>query len=172
MTMLDGGHIQANLNFDDFARPLSTAPGNAADIVCDYDDFFVNVEGTLQTGQKQYDNEGEPVARHLGKQVEKTGKPTYCLFIAPSITQATYAHFYLLYHENVSLYGGRAQILPLRLSTFEKMVMDSKMADYVPEPRHIKALFEKAKELRETAENEIDWFNKVNEAAVNWLELA
>lgn len=97
--MIDGGDIKANLKFDDFARPLSTAPGNKADIVCDYGDFCVNVEVTLQTGQKQYDNEGEPVARHIGAQIKKAGKPTYCFFIAPTITQATYAHFYLLYHE-------------------------------------------------------------------------
>ena len=38
MTMLDGGTIKANLNFDDYGKPLSTAAGNMADIVCDYDD--------------------------------------------------------------------------------------------------------------------------------------
>ena len=171
MTMLDGGDIRANLNFDDFARPLSTAPGNEADIVCDYGDFCVNVEVTLQTGQKQYDNEGEPVARHVGKQVEKTGKPTYCFFIAPTITQATYAHFYVLYHENLLMYGGKSNIIPLQLSTFEKMVADSRKAAYVPEPKHIKALFNKARELRETAENEVEWFEQVNIAALDWLNV-
>ena len=39
MTMLDGGDISANLKFDDFGNPMSTAQGNMADIVCDYGDF-------------------------------------------------------------------------------------------------------------------------------------
>lgn len=171
MTMLDGGKIRANLKFDDNARPLSTAAGNEADIVCDYGDFCVNVEVTLQSGQKQYDNEGEPVARHVGKQASASGKPTYCLFIAPKINPATYAHFYLLYHENISLYGGYSNIIPLELGSFEKMVIDSKKAAYVPEPKHIKAVFEKAKQLRETAKNEVEWFEQVNLMAKNWLAL-
>ena len=43
MTMLDGGEIKANLNFDDFGLPLSNATGNLADIVCDYGDYMVCV---------------------------------------------------------------------------------------------------------------------------------
>jgi len=39
MTMLDGGSIKANLKFDDFGNPMSTAQGNIADIICDYGDF-------------------------------------------------------------------------------------------------------------------------------------
>lgn len=170
--MIDGGDIKANLKFDDFARPLSTAPGNKADIVCDYGDFCVNIEVTLQTGQKQYDNEGEPVARHIGAQIKKAGKPTYCFFIAPTITQATYAHFYLLYHEKISLYGGYSNIVPLKLSTFKKMVIDSKKVNYVPKSEHIKNLFVKAKEIRESVDNEVEWFEKVNEFALNWLNSA
>lgn len=171
MTMLDGGDIHANLNFDDFARPLSTAPGNKADIVCDYGEFYVNVEVTLQTGQKQYDNEGEPVARHIGKQIKESKKPTYCLFIAPTIFEATYAHFYVLHKVNVSLYGGYSNIIPLELSTFEKMVIDSRKAGYIPEPKHVRALFDKARELCEITENEVDWFNKVREVALDWLNV-
>lgn len=171
MTMIDGGDIRANLKFDDHAQPMSTAAGNEADIVCDYGDFCVNVEVTLQSGQKQYDNEGEPVARHVGKQAARSGKPTYCFFIAPKITHATYAHFYVLYHENISLYGGKSKIIPLELSSFKKMILDSRKACYVPEPKHIKAIFDTAENLRETADNEVEWFNKVNEAARNWLKL-
>lgn len=55
MTMLDGGNIKANLKFDDFGNPMSTAQGNMADIVCDYEDFGLTVEVTMQSGQKQYE---------------------------------------------------------------------------------------------------------------------
>lgn len=171
MTMIDGGSIKGNFNRDDEGRPLSTAPGNGADIICDYEDFYVNVEVTLQSGQKQYDNEGEPVARHVGKQKEKTGKETFCFFIAPKVSEATIAHFYSLHKFIVRAYGGKSTIVPLTLSTFEKMVQDSKLASYVPEPENIKAVFRASQQLAYSAKDEIDWFNKIQNVAANWLHI-
>jgi len=102
MTMLDGGNIKANLKFDDFGNPMSTAQGNMADIVCDYEDFGLTVEVTMQGGQRQYETEGEPVTRHLAKVKRETNKPAYCLFIAPNINEACVAHFYALHKMNIS----------------------------------------------------------------------
>ena len=48
MNMLDGGDIKANLKLDDKGQPMSTAAGNIADIVCDYGDFGLAVEVTMQ----------------------------------------------------------------------------------------------------------------------------
>ena len=171
MTMIDGGEIHPNLNFDDQGFPLSTAAGNLADIVCDYGDFILNVEVTLQAGQKQYDNEGEPVARHVGKMIEATGKPAFCFFIAPTISDATKAHFFALQHTSIKHYGGKANILPLELNTFEKMVLDSKKASYAPKPQHIRKLIDKTQELAKTAEDELDWFEKAKRTALSWLEI-
>lgn len=78
--MLDGGNIKGNFKFDDVGQPLSTASGNMPDIECDYDDFVLSVEVTMQQGQRQYESEGEPVARHYGQM--KSGrekKPIVCL---------------------------------------------------------------------------------------------
>jgi len=138
MTMLDGGNIKANLKFDDFGNPMSTAQGNMADIVCDYGDFGLTVEVTMQGGQRQYEAESEPVARHLAKYKKETQKPTYCLFVAPKINDACKAHFYLLHKQNISFYGGTSTIVPLPLNVFIKMVADSYNATYIPEPRHDK----------------------------------
>jgi hypothetical protein len=82
MTMLDGGEIKANLKFDDFGNPMSTAQGNIADIICDYGDFGLTVEVTMLLGQRQYEMEGEPVTRHLAKLKKETNKPAYCLFVS------------------------------------------------------------------------------------------
>lgn len=172
MTMLDGGSISANLNFDDSGRPLSTAAGNMADIVCNYEDFVLNVEVTLQAGQKQYDNEGEPVARHVGKTKSAMGKPTYCLFVAPTISKATVAHFYTLQNLEVELYGGKATIIPIELATFEKMVIDSKKVSYTPNPHHVKRFIEAVQSAAKTATNEIDWFDRTRDIALDWLEAA
>ena len=169
MTMLDGGDIKANLKFDDFGNPMSTAQGNMADIVCDYGDFGLTVEVTMQSGQRQYETEGEPVTRHLAKYKRENEKPAYCLFVAPNINDACKAHFYALHKMNIQYYGGTSTIVPLPLNIFIKMVEDSYNATYVPEPRHIQRFFEHSNHLANSTENEVDWYNGITEKALNWL---
>jgi len=170
MTMLDGGQVTANLKFDDFGNPMSTAQGNMADIVCDYGDFGVTVEVTMQTGQRQYETEGEPITRHLAKLKKETGKPSYCLFVAPDINEACVAHFYALHKMNISYYGGTSTIIPLPLSVFQKMVTDSYKAIYTPQPKQVKHFFEFSNELANTTNNELEWYNGITQKALNWLE--
>jgi hypothetical protein len=169
MTMLDGGSIKANLKFDDFGKPMSTAQGNMADILCDYGDFGLTVEVTMQSGKRQYETEGEPVTRHLAKVKKETDKPTYCLFIAPNINEACIAHFYALHKINISYYGGTTTIIPLPLKVFIKMLADSYNASYVPEPKHVQSFFEYSNKLAQESSTEMDWYNKITEKALNWL---
>ncbi len=170
MTMLDGGNIKANLNFDDFGNPLATAQGNMADIECDYGDYMLCVEVTMMSGQRQYDTEGEPVSRHLGKLKKTSGKSCYCLFIAPTINEACVAHFYALHHMNISYYGGKSVIVPLPLTYFQKMLEDSYRATYLPNPAQVRSFFEEANALTKTSENETQWFEGVKRLAMEWLK--
>lgn len=171
MTMLDGGNIKANLHFDDYGQPLSTAQGNMPDIVCDYGDFSLSVEVTMASGQKQYDMEGEPVSRHLGKLKKSTEKTAYCLFVAPTINEACIAHFYALYHTNISFYGGKSTIVPLPLAVFRKMVEDSYRAAYIPNPTHIHNFFQQSIRLANQLDNEVEWYQAVTQTALHWLEI-
>lgn len=169
MTMIDGGKIKANLSFDDFGKPLSTAVGNMADIVCDYGDFLVTVEVTLSSGQKQFEMEGESVSRHLGNLKTKSGKPCYCLFIAPTINDSCVSYFYSLHKINLKNYGGRSTIVPLPLNLFCKMVEDSYNAAYTPSPSHIRAFFETSNTLSREADDEYEWYNGISHRALDWL---
>ena len=169
MTMLDGGNIKANLKFDDFGNPMSTAQGNMADIVCDYETFGLTVEVTMASGQKQYEMEGEPVSRHLAKFKKETGKEAYCLFVAPTINEACIAHFYGLHNLNISYYGGKSVIVPLPLNVFKKMLEDSFKASYIPNPEQVKSFFEYSRTVASTSHSEQEWYNKVVEKALNWL---
>lgn len=169
MTMLDGGNIHANLKFDDSGQPMSTASGNAADIVCDYGDFLLTVEVTMQSGQRQYEMEGEPVSRHLAKVKKESGKDAYCFFIAPKINDACIAHFYTLHLANIAFYGGTSIILPLELEVFEKMVELSEQASYTPNPEKIRELCEYSMEVAKKAKDEKEWYQAVKEKALNWL---
>lgn len=169
MTMLNGGNIIANMNFDDFGQPLSTAQGNMTDIVCDYGDFGVSVEVTMASGQKQYEMESEPVARHLGKLKRTIKKPAYCLFIAPKINEACIAHFFMLHKINVTFYGGHSTIIPLPLNVFRKMIEDSRKASYIPQPHHVKCFFEYSNEIAASCDNEKIWYEHIIQKAMNWL---
>ena len=170
MTMIDGGNIKANLKFDDYGKPLSTAQGNMSDIVCEYDGFDVTVEVTTATGQRQYEMEGEPVARHLGKHKKASGKESYCLFIAPKINPATVSFFYMLQKTNIDFYGGASTIIPLDYEAFEKMLDDSFKAKYTPNQDLVKSIFTFSKEYAVKASGEQDWYNAVLNKVLNWLE--
>lgn len=169
MTMLNGGQITGNFKVDDAGQPMSTAIGNTPDIVCDYGDFGLTVEVTMQSGQRQYESEGEPVARHLAKYKKAIGKEAFCLFIAPKINEASIAHFYTLSKTNISYYGGTSVIVPLELDVFMKMVENSYGARFVPTPQHIKELFDFSKQAAEMATDEIQWYSSVQNKAMQWL---
>jgi hypothetical protein len=169
MTMLDGGNITGNFKVDDAGWPMSTAPANMPDIVCDYGDFDVTVEVTMMRGQRQYETEQEPIARHLGKHKKDTGKQTFCLFIAPYINPASIAHFFVSYKVNVEYYGGIAQIVPLELDTFMKLIDNSYNAKFVPTPQHIQEIFLFAKQSAETAQDENQWYSAIQKYAQSWV---
>lgn len=169
MTMLDGGNIKGNLKFDDIGQPLSTAQGNMPDIECDYDDFVLSVEVTMQQGQRQYETEGEPVARHYGKMKQRTGKDAYCLFIAPKINSATLAHFYALNQMNISYYGGKSKIVPLELEQFMKLVDTSYNHSSQPVPRDIRNFLDAAVSKVKVVENENGWYEQIQQCVSQWL---
>lgn len=169
MTMLDGGDIKANLKFDDKGQPMSTAQGNMADIVCDYGEFGLTVEVTMQSGQRQYEMEGEPVSRHLAKLKKETGQDAYCLFIAPRINESCIAHFYALHKMNIAFYGGKSVIVPLELDVFINMVEQSYRAGYNPNPVQVQDIFKYSMEQAQIANDENEWYDKIKEKALNWL---
>lgn len=169
MTMLDGGNIKGNFNFDDAGQPLSTAAGNMPDIECDYDDFALSVEVTLQAGQRQYESEGEPVARHYGQLKKRSGKDTYCLFIAPTINAATLAHFYGLNHLSIALYGGKSKIIPLELDQFMRLIENSYNYETQPEPKDIRCFLDYAIMLCEKATDENNWRSGIQACVDMWL---
>lgn len=169
MTMLDGGDIKGNFKFDDVGQPLSTASGNMPDIECDYNDYALSVEVTLQSGQRQYEAEGEPVARHYGQLKRKSCKDTYCLFIAPTINAATLAHFYGLNHLSIALYGGKSKIIPLELDQFMKLVENSYSYKSQPGPNDIRRFLDGALHLCEKAADENQWRYGIQTCVDMWL---
>lgn len=169
MTMLDGGNIKGNFKFDDVGQPLSTASGNMPDIECDYDDFVMSVEVTMQQGQRQYESEGEPVARHLGQMKKRTGKEAYCLFIAPTINNACLAHFFALNKIGISYYGGKTKIIPLELDQFMRLVENSYSYPTQPTPHNIRQFLDEIMQQEEFSVDENDWKDRIQDCVIKWL---
>ena len=170
MTMLDGGTIKGNFKIDDSGRPTSTAQGNMPDIECDYDTFALSVEVTLQRGQRQYESEGEPVTRHYAQLQKSTGKNTYCLFIAPSINRATWAHFFGLNQiRNIAAYGGKPKIIPLELDSFMRLIENSYTSEGIPKPQDVQKFLQTAIDEVENSTDEIDWGNRISAYVDKWL---
>ena len=169
MTMLDGGNIKGNFKFDDVGQPLSTASGNMPDIECDYDDFVLSVEVTMQQGQRQYESEGEPVARHFGQMKKRTGKDAYCLFIAPTINKASLAHFFALNKIGISYYGGKTKIIPLELDQFMRLVENSYNYHTQPTPHNIRQFLDEVMRQEELAVDENDWNEIIQNCVAEWL---
>lgn len=169
MTMLDGGDIKGNFKFDDAGQPLSTAAGNMPDIECDYNDFVLSVEVTMQQGQRQYESEGEPVARHFGQMKKRTGKDAYCLFIAPTINKACLAHFFALNKIGISYYGGKTKIIPLDLDQFMKLVENSYNYPSQPKPNNIRQFLDEVMQQEDKATDENDWNDRIQACVSKWL---
>ncbi len=169
MVMLNDGDIRGNFKIDSDGSPLFTAPSKVPDIECDYKDFNMTVEVTLSRGQKQYDMEGEPVARHLGDYKRLKNKETFCLFVATNISSGTLSHFYALHHTNISYYGGKAHIIPMSVELFIKMIEHAKEKKGVKSEQihqYLKFLVDKTSNTKD--ENE--WFDVIKNTVGKWTE--
>ncbi len=166
-SMLDDGNIIGNFRVDDNGIPLYTAPGNTPDIICQYKNFEITVEVTLSSGHKQYEMEGEPVARHLGNHKQTTKKDVYCIFIAPKVSEATLAHFYSLYRTNVRYYGGKAKIIPLSLNDFRNLLSNANSLKSKPTSESIRLFFKNLSDSAIQSKDEVEWYNDISEHAKN-----
>lgn len=167
--MLDDGQILGNFRLDDTGTPLSTAAGNQADITCEYTDFDVLVEVTLSGGKRQYEMEGEPVARHVGDWQKQSDKDVYCIFIAQKLSPATLAHFYTLHQYGTAYYGGIVRIIPLGLEDFRLMLKQAYFAKNRPTASTIKAFVQQASNLANEAFDEEDWQNSIRLLVSSWV---
>ena len=167
--MLDDGEILGNFKVDLQGMPLINAPGNKPDIVCEYKNYNIIVEVTIASGQKQYEMEGESVARHLGLHQKEKNKETYCIFITPSLSGATLAHFYTLHKTNISFYGGKSKIVPMEVKDFNKILFSAFKAGNKPSSSDIYNFVSEATKSVHTTKDEIEWYGEITKLANNWL---
>ena len=124
----------------------------------------------MQAGQRQFEAEGESVARHFGKLRKKfSNKETYCLFVAKKVHSATLAYFYGLNHINIEHYGGKSKIIPLDLNQFMILVEHAHYQKISPSYVELKKFFDEIVSCCAISKNEIEWNEKIQESVNNWL---
>lgn len=159
----DSISVVGNFLSDADGNPLRTASGGMADIICEFDDFWLIVEVTLQTGMKQYETEGEPITRHVGNHIKKIrengdAKPVYGLFIAEKINNELLFYLNAIAWRPSQHYGGQIQIFPISV---EKLIdiMDSTNLEGLKSTKLLKSMQEIfGSELEHFGE--LDWANK------------
>jgi len=128
--------------------------------------FITLVEVTLSGGARQYDTEGEPVTRHIGRiQYQETQqnnpRAVYGLFIAPSINPNTRHYFYVhLKHVSNPQFGGYLNIIPLTLDQFIDIF---RFCRNFPDFNRsvIKDLYDRIVELKNSTNDADEWENQI-----------
>ena len=130
----DAEKIIPSLNFDEDINPLNTT-SNKPDLIIEYKDFILVVEVTLSAGQRQYESEGAPVFRHVGKCQNENDKPVFGLFICEKMDVNMPIEFLSRAMVKTKIYNGRVRILPIERSDFnllfEKIYNEELKSDYL-----------------------------------------
>ena len=159
--------IKGNFSIDLDGVPLSTAIGNMSDIEAEYSGFKMIIEVTTSTGNKQYEMEGEPVARHFGNVQKNTDLPVYCLFVAPKVSEGALAHFFNLNRLNTKAYGGKTRIIPMSLEQFINFISTAKNRKF-NDPKTLKSYFDNVIAQNLKVEDEVIWSEYIANTIPLW----
>lgn len=161
--------VRGNFRFDLDGMPLNTALGNLPDIEVEYDGFKMIVEVTMSSGNKQYEMEGEPVARHFGNIQRNSTEPVYCLFIAPKISEGALAHFFNLNRMNTKSYGGKTRIVPMNISQFISFITIAKNRGF-NDAKILKHYLDKIIQDNLSIEDEMQWYAQIHNSISIWVD--
>ncbi len=159
--------IDGNFIMDLDGMPLNTAPGNKPDLEIEFDDFAIMGEVTLSSGETQFKMEGDSVPRHYGNFKRLVNRDTYCIFIAPNISQGTLAFFYNLNKNYTDLYGGATRIIPLSLEKFIEFVQVG-VENNFSNSSLLKTWLENQWQSNQTSQGELQWQQLVHQNVTTW----
>lgn len=159
--------VHGNFVVDLDGMPLNTAGAKKPDIEVDYEDFSMIVEVTTSTGQKQYDMEGEPVARHYGRAKDDLNQNLYCIFIAPKISDGTLGHYFNLNRMNTKYYGGKTRIIPMTIVEFTQFIQAGRDGNF-SDPKKLETYLKSICDFNQHCSGEDEWYQKIKEDLLKW----
>lgn len=162
--------IKPNYPVGDDNEPTFTAPANTPDIECYYENFNAICEVTMLKGRDQWYNEGQPVMRHLRNFEEKnSNKPSYCLFIAPTLHRDTLNTFW--FSVKYEYEGQKQNIIPLQIKDFVsilKVLLTLKRNGRFLQHTKILDLYDNIIGLSQEYSNSQDWMSGISGVIDNW----
>lgn len=164
----DALSVIGNFRCDSEGNPLGTASGKQADIVAEYETFWLAIEVTLQSGHKQYEAESESITRHVGTlqaQVKDAGdtRPVFGVFIAPKVNETVLNYLMTQANMNSSIYKGPVKIAPLNLDDFKSFVSKHSDVESTSSGKLHDALESIFQKDIVTSGNEPFWFENASE---------
>ena len=168
----DALRIQPNYPVGDDNEPTFTAPANTPDIECFYDSFNAICEVTMLKSREQWYNEGQPVMRHL-RDFEKRypSKPSYCLFIAPSLHRDTINTFWTAIKYEYE--GSPQKIIPLSINHFIlilETLLQMKIELRFLRHTELSLLYENILSTANSINNSIEWLQSIPKTISSWRE--
>ena len=160
--------VKGNFTLDLDGVPLNTAFGNMPDIEAEYKGFKIILEVTMSSGNKQYEMEGEPVARHFGKLQRSSDVPVYCLFVAPKISEGALAHFFNLNRMNTKAYGGKTRIVPMNLSQFVLFITIAKDKNF-NNSKNLQSYLDFVIQKNLSLDDENLWYQQIHDSIPVWV---
>ncbi len=165
LSLNDAVSVTANYPTGDDGEPISTAPGGATDLICEYKSFVLSVEVTLSRGNTQWVMEGQPVQRHLRTIEEQFSKPAYALFLAPKLHADTVETFWIA---NIHGYQGeRQKIAAMEMPIWRDYVKSQREKLTANKYGHedLKSFLDGALPKQKVHSNSVDWKQRVNSEA-------
>jgi hypothetical protein len=159
--------VDGNFIMDLEGVPLNTAGGGKPDIEAEYNNFGLITEVTMSGGHTQFKMESESVPRHFGKFKESLNKETYCLFIAPKISEGTLAYYFNLNKMNTKLYGGKTKIVPLTIDQFIDFLHTAKHNNF-NDSLKLQNWMENICTYNQTCEDEEEWSLFISSSIEKW----
>lgn len=161
--------IKANYPTDDDGEPINHAVGNKPDIEVSYHSYEGICEVTLNTSNKQWMLEGQPVMRHLRDFEQKATKDVICLFVSPEVHRDTINTFWNSIKHGFE--GIRQNIIPLSIEQF--IVLLETFIECFRLERNLSnkdffQLFNQIFEFSNRTNNSIEWANKIQDNIINW----
>jgi len=168
----DEVEIKPNCILDDEGNPIGFAPGNKADIEGYYESFNSIFEATLDVSRHQVYRESVPVMRHLRDfEGENTGKPAFCVFVAPRVHNDTVNYFW--YSVKYGFEGRKQSIVALDLAHFMDILeffinAIEQRKNFTH--RNLKTLFELIASNATGKESSTSWFADVSKIIKDWQQ--
>lgn len=162
LSLNDAISVTANYPTGDDGEPISTAPGGATDLICEYKSFVLSVEVTLSRGNTQWVMEGQPVQRHLREIEDQYSKPAYALFLAPKLHADTVETFWIA---NVHGYqGDKQRIAALEMPIWRDYLRSQQAVLISNNYGHedLKSFLDRALPQQKVHANSVQWKQMVN----------